>query len=39
VQVFCRRFQHDRLFAVQTSEALRNSGWDRLEKIYRFLRY
>ena len=39
VQVFCRRFQHDSSFAKQTSEALRNSGWDRLEKIYGFLRY
>lgn len=39
VQVFCRRFQHDRLFATQTSEILHNSGWDRLDKIYGFLRY
>lgn len=39
VQVFCRRFQHDTSFATQTSEVLRNSGWDRLEKIYGFLRY
>ena len=39
VQVFCRRFQHDRLFATQTSEALVKSGWSRLEKIYSFLRY
>lgn len=39
VQVFCRRFQHDQQFAHQTSEALHNSGWDRLEKIYSFLRY
>ena len=39
VQVFCRRFQHDRLFASRTSEALHNSGWDRLEKLYGFLRY
>jgi lysine-N-methylase len=39
VQVFCRRFQHDANFAMQTNEVLRNSGWDRLEKIYGFLRY
>lgn len=39
VQVFCRRFQHDALFATQTSEVMRNTGWDRLEKIYGFLRY
>ena len=39
VQVFCRRFQHDRLFAAHTSEVLHNSGWDRLEKLYGFLRY
>lgn len=39
VQVFCRRFQHDAHFARQTNEVLHNSGWDRLEKIYSFLRY
>jgi lysine-N-methylase len=39
VQVFCRRFQHDRLFARHTSEVLHKSGWDRLEKLYGFLRY
>jgi lysine-N-methylase len=39
VQVFCRRFQHDRLFAMNSSEVLRKRGWDRLEKIYGFLRY
>lgn len=39
VQVFCRRFQHDRLFATLTSEALHNRGWDRLDKLYGFLRY
>ena len=39
VQVFCRRVQHDTLFATQTGEALRNRGWDKLEEIYSFLRY
>lgn len=38
VQVFCRRFQHDQSFARQTSQALHNSGWDQLDKIYSFLR-
>ena len=39
VQLYCRRFQHDARFATQTSEVLHNSGWNRLEKIYSFLRY
>lgn len=39
VQVFCRRFQHDPVFARRTSEALHSSGWDHLDKIYSFLRY
>lgn len=39
IQVFCRRFQHDRMFAAQTSEVLHNTGWDKLEKLYGFLRY
>jgi len=38
VQVFCRRFQHDRHFAANTSQALHNSGWDRLDRIYSFMR-
>lgn len=38
VQVFCRRFQHDANWAAQVNSALRNSGWDGLEKVYGFLR-
>lgn len=38
VQVFCRRFQHDARFAARLDEALMLSGWDRLEKLFRFLR-
>jgi lysine-N-methylase len=38
VQVFCRRFQHDATFATQLSQVLRNAGWDRLDKLFRFLR-
>ncbi|MDB5937111.1 MAG: hypothetical protein JWQ01_4455 [Massilia sp.] len=36
--VFCRRFQHDGNFATQVNQALKNSGWDKLEKVYGFLR-
>ena len=38
VQVFCRRFQHDVVFASQVNQALKNSGWDKLDKVYGFLR-
>ncbi|NML18260.1 flagellin lysine-N-methylase [Azohydromonas caseinilytica] len=38
VQVYCRRFQHDPNFAQQVSQVLNNSGWGKLEKLYRFLR-
>lgn len=38
VQVFCRRFQHDNSWAVRVNTALKNSGWDGLEKVYGFLR-
>ncbi len=38
VHVFCRRYQHDPHFATQVNTALKNARWDRLEKIYRFLR-
>jgi lysine-N-methylase len=37
-QVFCRRFQHDANFATQVNQALKNSGWDKLDKVYGFLR-
>lgn len=38
VQVFYRLFQHDLNFAAQVNNALSNSGWSKLEKIYGFLR-
>jgi lysine-N-methylase len=38
VQVCVRRFQHDRRFADQVADILRRSGWDALERVYRFLR-
>lgn len=38
VQVYCRCFQHDANFAANVNQALRNSGWARLEKVYGFLR-
>ncbi len=38
VQVFCRRFQHDTSWAARVNIALKNSGWDGLEKVYGFLR-
>ena len=37
VQTFCRRYQHNVQFMAQVNNALKNSGWDKLEKIYRFL--
>jgi hypothetical protein len=38
VQVFSRKYQHDADFAKRVNGALKNSGWDALEKVYRFLR-
>lgn len=38
VQVFSRKYQHDADFAKRVNGALKNSGWNSLEKIYRFLR-
>ena len=38
VQVFARRFQHDQLFASRVNEALTNTSWGKLEKIYGLLR-
>jgi lysine-N-methylase len=38
VQVFCRQYQHDVKYARAVNTALENTGWDSLEKIYRFLR-
>lgn len=39
VQVFCRRFRHDVNFATRVNHALKNSGWDSLDKLYGFLRH
>jgi lysine-N-methylase len=38
VQVFSRKYQHDSDFAKRVNGALKNSGWDALEKVFRFLR-
>lgn len=38
VQVFCRRFQHDGNFEKQVNQSLKAIGWDKLEKVYTFLR-
>jgi lysine-N-methylase len=38
VHVFCRRFQHDDSFAAEVNQALKDSGWSRLDKVYSFLR-
>lgn len=38
VQIYCRRFQHDPVFAQQVNQAMNNSGWAQLENLYRFLR-
>ena len=38
VQAFCRRYQHDNQFAINVNDCLKNSGWNQLDKIYRFLK-
>jgi hypothetical protein len=38
VQTFCRRYQHDNQFAISVNDCLKNSGWNQLDKIYRFLK-
>jgi len=38
VQVFARRFQHDKAFATQVDSSFKNSGWDQLDKVFRFLK-
>ena len=38
VQTFCRRYQHDNQFAISVNDCLMNSGWNQLDKIYRFLK-
>jgi lysine-N-methylase len=37
VQVHCRRFHHDVQFGKRVDEALANSAWNRLEKLYSLL--
>jgi lysine-N-methylase len=39
VQTFCRRFQHDSGFAQTVNKVLRNTGMDKLERVYSFLRW
>jgi lysine-N-methylase len=36
--VFCRRFQHDTNFSKEVNQALKISGLDKLDMVYRFLR-
>lgn len=38
VQVYYRRFQHDAQFESSVNQALNNSGWGTLDKLYGFLR-
>lgn len=39
VQVYCRRFRHDPRFAAQAQNALRESEWHTLDKLFAFLRH
>lgn len=38
VHVYCRHFQHNPVFAQRVNQAMSNSGWAKLEKLYRLLR-
>jgi lysine-N-methylase len=38
VHVCARRFHHDQRFSEKVAEILKCSGWDTLERVYRFLR-
>lgn len=38
IQVFCKKYQHDQNFAHSVNTALHNTGWQSLEKVYRFLK-
>jgi lysine-N-methylase len=38
VQVFCRLYQHDTNFASTVNNALRTTGWNNLERIFKFIR-
>ncbi|MCG9094401.1 flagellin lysine-N-methylase [Laribacter hongkongensis] len=37
VQVFCRSFQHNALFAERVNGVLHNTGWSKMEKIFPLL--
>jgi hypothetical protein len=38
VQVFCRKFEHDRQFTAQVTNALLSAGMNQLERVIYFLR-
>jgi lysine-N-methylase len=38
VQVFARRFQHDKAFAAQVDSCFANAGWNQLDKIFKLLK-
>lgn len=38
VQSFCKRYQHDGQFAVDVQNCFKNSGWNDLQKIVKFLK-
>ena len=38
IQVFCRLYQHDSNFANTVNNALKISGWNNLNKIFKFIR-
>ncbi|MDN4035781.1 flagellin lysine-N-methylase [Massilia sp. YIM B02443] len=38
VHLHCRRFQHDRAYTVHVKNALRDSGWAGLDRLYTLLR-
>jgi lysine-N-methylase len=38
VQTFCRIYQHDSMFATNVNNCFHKSGWDSLDKIFRFIK-
>lgn len=38
VQIHCRRFQHNADFSAQIHDAMKNTGWHTLDKLFAFLR-
>lgn len=38
IQVFCRLYQHDTNFSNTVNNALKTSGWNNLNKIFKFIR-